>query len=254
MAERNKRVFIFDIDGTIAPNGGIVSEDMKGFLQELRKKMHVAVVGGSPTYRLYDKLGQNVLEQFDFVFPENGLVAYKNGQMLEEKSIIKTVGNEKLNLIINWCLDYLSKLDLPLKRGTFIDFRTALINVSPAGRHLLPDDRKVWVDYDQKHNVRKTMVAKLKEFIKGWGLDIVIGGQMGFDIFPMGWDKSVCLQYLEHFEEIYFIGDKTLEGENDYPLFCHPRLSQRAYNTTGPEYTRKKVEELFFSHHIENGH
>jgi len=32
-------------------------------------------------------------------------------------------------------LAYLSKLDIPKKRGTFIEFRNGMINVSPIGRN-----------------------------------------------------------------------------------------------------------------------
>eukprot|EP01098_Paradermamoeba_levis_P007657 TRINITY_DN3186_c0_g1_i1.p1 TRINITY_DN3186_c0_g1~~TRINITY_DN3186_c0_g1_i1.p1 ORF type:complete len:249 (-),score=67.75 TRINITY_DN3186_c0_g1_i1:118-864(-) len=247
MAEGKKRIVIYDIDGTIAPNGKPVQSDMKEFLKKVRAKMPVAIIGGSPMFRIYEKLGQDVLENFDFVFAENGLVTYKDGKLFESKSIIQVVGNERLNKLINWCLDYLSKLDLPLKRGNFVDFRTALVNVSPAGRHLLPDDRKIWVEYDEKHGIRKKMVAELKQFIDGWGLDIVIGGQMGFDIFPQGWDKSVCLQYLNEYEEIFFFGDKFQPGENDFPIFSHPRVKERARGTTGPDHTRQMSEEIFFS-------
>lgn len=30
-------------------------------------------------------------------------------------------------------------------------------------------------------------------------------------VFPKGWDKTYCLQYLEEFNEIHFFGDKTYE-------------------------------------------
>ena len=38
-----------------------------------------------------------------------------------------------------------------------------------------------------------------------------IGGQISFDVMPVGWDKSYCLKYLPDFEEIHFFGDKTFK-------------------------------------------
>ena len=35
------------------------------------------------------------------------------------------------------------------------------------------------------------------------------GGQISIDVFPEGWDKRFCLQYLTEFKEIHFFGDKT---------------------------------------------
>jgi phosphomannomutase len=51
------------------------------------------------------------------------------------------------------------------------------------------------------------------------------GGQISFDVFPIGWDKTYCLQFVEKsgYKEIHFFGDKTHKGGNDYEIFevCH---------------------------------
>ena len=53
----------------------------------------------------------------------------------------------------------------------------------------------------------------LKEKFADYGLTFSIGGQISFDIFPNGWDKTFCLQHVadEEFEEIHFFGDKTYQ-------------------------------------------
>ena len=53
------------------------------------------------------------------------------------------------------------------------------------------------------------MVAHLKEKFADMNMTFSIGGQISFDVFPKGWDKSYCLKYLEAFDEVYFFGDKT---------------------------------------------
>jgi phosphomannomutase len=41
-------------------------------------------------------------------------------------------------------------------------------------------------------------------------LTFSVGGQISFDVFPTGWDKTYCLQFVEgEFDEIHFFGDKT---------------------------------------------
>ena len=39
------------------------------------------------------------------------------------------------------------------------------------------------------------------------------GGQISFDVFPIGWDKTFCLRLIDlsQFKEIHFFGDKTYE-------------------------------------------
>lgn len=59
---------------------------------------------------------------------------------------------------------------------------------------------------------RKKFVEVLKQKFGHLGLTFSIGGQISFDVFPQGWDKTYCLQYVDKdFDEIHFFGDKTFE-------------------------------------------
>lgn len=53
----------------------------------------------------------------------------------------------------------------------------------------------------------------LQEKFADYGLTFSIGGQISFDIFPNGWDKTFCLRHVadEAFDEIHFFGDKTYQ-------------------------------------------
>ena len=83
-----------------------------------------------------------------------------------------------------------------------------------------------------------------------------IGGQISFDVFPTGWDKTYCLQHLEaeskrsreegggvHYTTIHFFGDKTFEGGNDYEIFNDPRTV--GHTVTGPEDTAAQLRKMF---------
>lgn len=78
---------------------------------------------------------------FDFCFPENGLTAIRLGKSLAGTSFIQWLGEEKYQKFTNFCLEYMSGLVLPKKRGTFIEFRNGLINVSPVGRNANGEER-----------------------------------------------------------------------------------------------------------------
>jgi phosphomannomutase len=56
----------------------------------------------------------------------------------------------------------------------------------------------------------------LQKSFEDYHLVYSIGGQISFDVFPEGWDKTYCLRYLKHYDEVYFFGDKTFKGGNDY--------------------------------------
>lgn len=54
------------------------------------------------------------------------------------------------------------------------------------------------------------MVDVLRTEFADLQLNYSIGGQISFDVFPEGWDKTYCLQFIEdEFQEIHFFGDKT---------------------------------------------
>lgn len=65
-----------------------------------------------------------------------------------------------------------------------------------------------------------------------------IGGQISFDVMPKGWDKTYCLRFLTDYDEIYFFGDKTHEGGNDYEIYEFIKPTGRAYSVSkGPTET-----------------
>jgi len=63
----------------------------------------------------------------------------------------------------------------------------------------------------QIHGLRATFVKALREKFPDYLLTYSIGGQISFDVFPHGWDKTYALRHVEDecFTEIHFFGDKT---------------------------------------------
>lgn len=121
-----------------------------------------------------------------------------------------------------------------------------MLNVSPVGRNCTKEERIQFYEYDLEHQIRQKFIQAIKkEFpdlaltysIGKWDFYICItfvlhidcywkcvyymckGGQISFDIFPIGWDKTYCLRHIQGYEEIHFFGDKTAEGGNDYEIY-----------------------------------
>ena len=111
-----------------------------------------------------------------------------------------------------------------------------MLNVSPIGRNCAGDERDNFEKYDKEHLIRKTMIDALKAKFPDFGLRYSIGGQISFDVFPLGWDKSFCLKFIEDkYDEIHFFGDKCYDGGNDYEIFIDQRTE--GHSVTGPEDT-----------------
>ena len=112
---------------------------------------------------------------------------------------------------MNFILHYIADLEIPKKRGCFIEFRNGMINVSPIGRNCSYLERLEFEQFDNVHHIRRQLVTALEKAFPTYQLKYSIGGQISLDIFPIGWDKTYCLQHVarEDFREIHFFGDKT---------------------------------------------
>ncbi|CAJ2501066.1 Uu.00g039190.m01.CDS01 [Anthostomella pinea] len=233
-------IVLFDVDETLTKARRAATPEMLQALQALRQKVAIGYVGGSDLSKQQEQLGtadRPVTSMFDFCFSENGLTAFKMGAALPSNSFIKWIGEDRYKELVSWCLHYIADLDTPIKRGTFVEFRNGMVNVSPLGRNATNQERLDFNEYDNVHKVRETMVAKLKEKFGHLGLTYVsypytlylskipthnvkrpptptsgtttgnpanyphnsfsIGGAISFDVFPTGWDKTYCLKHLE---------------------------------------------------------
>ena len=245
---RRKVLCLFDVDGTLTKFRQR-NPEMEELLDQLQKKVDVALVSGSDLAKIAEQMGvqgteSSLINRFPFIFAENGLVAYVRGIPQESESILSFMGEEKLQSLINFCLKYLSELILPCKRGNFIEFRSGLINVCPVGRTCSQSERDAFGLYDEQHKIREKLVSALIEKFGEEQLLFKIGGQISVDIFPKGWDKTYCLKYLNDYEEIHFFGDRTFPGGNDYEIYSHPRT--KGHSVSSPEETREILKKLFF--------
>ncbi|KAH9946496.1 eukaryotic phosphomannomutase [Amylocystis lapponica] len=244
----SKTLILFDVDGTLTPARQGVSTEMIQLLRTLRKKAIIGVVGGSDLVKISEQLtvaGSTAIDEFDYFFAENGLTAYKLGKVLPSQSFIKFIGEDKYKVLVKFILHYVADLEIPIKRGTFIEFRNGMINVSPIGRNATIEERHEFERYDKQHGVRAAFVKVLQEKFVDYGLTFAIGGQISFDVYPNGWDKTFCLRHVEdeNFEEIHFVGDKTYKGGNDYEIFMDPRTI--GHSVASLADTTKLLRELF---------
>ncbi|KAF9477763.1 phosphomannomutase [Pholiota conissans] len=242
------KLCLFDVDGTLSLARQSASSEMIETLRALRKKMVIGFVGGSDFVKIAEQLqpaGVNVLDEWDYAFSENGLTAYKLGKQLPSESFIGFLGEERYKPLVNFILHYIADLDIPIKRGTFVEFRKGMVNVSPLGRNATIQERIEFEQLDLKNGYRAGLVNALKEKFPDYPLTYAIGGQISFDIYPNGWDKTFALGRVadEEFEEIHFFGDKTYKGGNDYEIYSDPRTI--GHSVKNPGETLQLLKDLF---------
>lgn len=213
------KLLLFDVDGTLTIPRNKIKSNIIDFLILLSSLPNITlgIISGSDYQKIKEQLGENVLNLFDYICTENGLVSFYKNKIIHSNSIIKEIGDFKYNLLINDIFLLMSKINLPIKRGNFIELRTGMINISPIGRSCTQQERDDFYQLDLQYQYRKFLVDNLK--INHPYLEFVIGGQISIDIFPIGWNKTYCLNIIDYNKyNIYFIGDRMEVGGNDYEL------------------------------------
>lgn len=257
------RIVLFDMDGTLTlprQKMGMMIASALGKLQ--RSDYKVGIVTGS---------GMKYIEQqcevmFDFspvnhrevhYFPCNGTQYFmyeKSGAKKEVHNISMKdhIGNEEYSQIIYSLAENQFRMkhslygnNIPLT-GNFIDCRGSMVNWCPIGRNATKEERKIWTDLDQKHNIRNVLIDSYFRNPVYDKVEVKLGGSTSFDIFPKGWDKTYVMRHLTNYENIYFIGDKCTGQGNDKELYelLLQRNNCNAFITDSPEQTCDLIDQI----------
>tara|TARA_B110000261_G_scaffold163284_1_gene208966 strand:- start:431 stop:1138 length:708 start_codon:yes stop_codon:yes gene_type:complete len=202
--------FIFDVDGTLTPSRRSIDTEFQRFFLDFIYANQVYLVTGSDSDKTIEQLGQDIFNQVARVYNCNGNDTWERG--------VNTYTNEWIipHNAKSWLTEKLEESSFPLRTGNHIEERPGMVNFSIVGRNATMGERKLYVQYDQKDNER-SLIAKLfnKEFPT---LQATVGGDTGFDIAPIGLDKSQIMKDFNKDDQIYFFGDMMELGGNDYPL------------------------------------
>jgi phosphomannomutase len=227
----NKRymtILLFDVDGTLTPSGNQIKSEMINIIDELSTKSYVklGIVGGGSYEKIKWQLGDTI-DKFKYIFSECGAVTYVDKMLVLDKNMIEYCDRNALNLIIKKALNEISKMPI-IYHGHQIEFRKGLVYVSPPGMQATDYERNIFIELDNKLDIRKKLINILSELDRKSQFEITLGGAVGIAICPNGWNKSQVMKYFDENsvdDQIYYFGDKTGPDGNDYPLYSHPYIN-----------------------------
>ncbi|MDG1268443.1 MAG: HAD-IIB family hydrolase [Candidatus Marinimicrobia bacterium] len=208
-----KKIYIFDMDGTLTPSRREMTPDFEKFFSKWANKHTFFLVSGSNLEKIQEQVPQYILDLSEGVFTCGGNQLWLNNQLSYNHEFKPS---EELLSFLN---EEIKKSKYPVRSGNHIEDRGSMLNFSIVGRDCSLDERLDYFEYDVKSQERADIANQI---ITKWdNLDAVIGGQISIDITPRGMNKSQVLNEVKKFhsdEEYIFIGDRTMEGGNDYPL------------------------------------
>ena len=190
-----------------------MTSDFENFFSEWANKNTFFLVSGSDLEKIREQVPEYILNLSEGVFTCGGNQLWLNGKLSYNHEF------KPQEDLLSFLEKRVKNSKYPLRAGNHIEDRGSMLNFSIIGRDCSVDQRLDYFEYDIENQERASIA---KEIIDRWNnLDAVIGGQISIDITPKGMNKSQVLDEVKKFyfdEQYIFIGDRTSEGGNDYPL------------------------------------
>ena len=245
-------IYIFDVDGTLTPSRKQMTKEFQEvFFNEWSEKNTFYLVSGSDLEKMSEQVPQYILDRADGLFCCSGNHYFKDGKEVYYNEY------KPADDLLQFLQETLLNSQYEVRAGNHIEDRNSMLNFSVIGRDCTQEQREEYYKWDKEKGERKIIANAIKE--KFPDLDAVIGGQISIDIYPKGNDKSQIMKHItdnlirEVHPDIYnvdtefiFIGDRTEQGGNDYPLAKLMEETDNCsyYQTEGWEQTKEILESL----------
>jgi phosphomannomutase len=229
-----KKLIAFDLDGTLAPSKSPLPDRMSELLVSLLDYFEVLIISGGK-YELFQRQVLANLRTSDeklcklHLMPTSGTRYYsynlnKKDWQLEYAEDLTALQKEKIIAALNEGLDEAAYRE-KITYGEIIEDRDSQITLSILGQEIVKElgDKGLEIkekwdpDGSKKLKLRSIIAPKIPEF------EVRAAGATSIDVTKPGVDKAYGMNKLMQVtgikkEEILFMGDKLLEGGNDYPV------------------------------------
>ena len=259
-----KNIVLYDMDGTLTPPRESLEESLIPVLENLSEVAEIGIVTGSDFDYLKQQVGALIshskIRKKLHLLPCNGTKHYcppKNNedhQLVSSNDMLKELGRrhfQQLMLILIEQQHSFATDRFPLT-GHFINYRGSMINWCPIGRNATSEDRQFFVEYDSSFqpSLRERYIERLQHYIglkRILNVEVKLGGDTSFDIFPTGWDKTYALKHFPFYNH-WFVGDRCGHNGNDKEIYDLLKHQDRAYETTSPketgEITKRIIDDI----------
>ena len=217
-----KKLFVFDLDGTLAESKSSLNPEMAGLLGDLLRFMKVAVISGGAWEQFETQLLANLGkdDHFDnlFLLPTCGTQFYRyEGKWVKIYSEDLTADEQKTIIAALQKAFDDSGIKVEKVWGDVIENRGSQITLSALGQQAPLSAKESW---DPDFAKRKKITALAQPMIPNFS--IRMGGTTSIDVTKPGIDKAYGIGKLhEHLDiaikDMLFAGDAIFPGGNDYP-------------------------------------
>ena len=222
-----KKLIAFDLDGTLAPSKAPLPDRIAELLNELLAKYQVCIISGGK-YELFQQQILGYLHVEDerlanlHLMPTTGTryYSYDSGKKEWGQVYAENLTEAQKTKIVQALNEGFDKSGWRPKKpyGKLIEDRDSQITLSTLGQEAPLRAKDAWDPAGEKKlKLREIIAPMLPEF------EVRAAGTTSIDVTKPGIDKAYGMQKLLDSlsiskEEVFFMGDKLMEGGNDYPV------------------------------------
>jgi hypothetical protein len=254
---KNKKIIIFDLDGTLTESKSNLDYEMSKLLCELLNYKKVAIIGGGK----YEQFKNQFLKYFKcdakklknlFLFPTNATTFYKFKNDKWHKIYEFELKRYDVQKIFDAFNETFKKFNYkhPSKTyGSLIENRGTQITFSALGQEVVSrlgnqglKLKEEWLKKNKK--LREKMAKYLKKILPEF--EVRIGGLTSIDITKKGVDKAFGVQQISKnlktpIKNMVFVGDALFPRGNDYSA---KKTGILCVQVKSPEETKKLIKEI----------
>ncbi len=226
--------YIFDVDGTLTPSRLKMDREFEKFFRNWITDKNVYLLTGSDHDKTIEQVGVDIWREVTESHQCGGNVVFKSCDLIE---VSKWQPSKSL---LDTCQNLIDISKYPVKAGKHIEERVGLLNISVVGRKCTQQQREEYYEWDKINKEREFMCQAINKMFPE--LEASAGGQISVDIHKFGKNKSQIRKKVKG--DIWFFGDKTMEGGNDYSLATILNDPDKVFQVNDWKHTMKILKEI----------
>lgn len=209
---QNDLCFLFDVDGTLTEPRQHMESDFAAFFKIWMQTNNTYLVSGSDLLKIKEQIPSDILEKCQGIFSCMGNEYWRGEKCIYQNEF------DLPDEIKDWLSLKVSNSSFRYRKPPHFEYRSGALNFSIVGRGASQHLRTYYSEWDKTNKEREIISEEFnKKFKKKYNIEALIGGQISFDIQPIGSNKGQVIDHVDG-SEIIFFGDKCYEGGNDYSL------------------------------------
>lgn len=247
---KDKRLIVFDLDGTLTESKSEMDAEMAGLIERLLEKKQVAVIGGAK----YETFRRQFLSKLQappeslknlFLFPTTATSFYKHNDASWEEVYRENLSDDEKKEILSAFEKTFQELGYrhPEKTyGELIEDRGTQITFSALGSSAPLEIKEKWNKGNP--NLRSKMEKVLQKHLPD--MEAKVAGLTSIDVTRKGVDKGYGIRQISRYlnvpiKEMLFVGDAFSHESNDEAAL---KTGVLCFQVKGTEDTKKLIRYL----------